>query len=144
VADTVYNAYKAGLLNADINHANGGDTIKLALLDNTHTIDQDTHDFFDDVSADEMTGTNYVAGGATLANQAVTQDNTDNEGVFDADNVTWSSSTITNARFAVLYKSTGTASTSPLMCIWDFGTDKSSSNGDFTVAFDTEGIINIT
>jgi hypothetical protein len=143
MADTVYNAYKAGLLNADIDHGNGADTIKLALLDNTHVIDQDTHNFFDDVSGDEVVGTGYVAGGETLANQAVTQDNTDNEGVFDADNVVWGTSTIT-AQFAVLYKSTGTASTSPLMCIWDFGSDKSSSGGDFTVAFDTEGIINIT
>jgi len=46
--------------------------------------------------------------------------------------VTWTSSTIT-ARKAVCYKSTGTASTSPLVFVNDFDTDKISSNGTFTL-----------
>ena len=117
------------------------DTIKVALVTSSYTPDQDNHDYFDDIT-NEVTGTGYTAGGATLTNKSVTQDNTDNEGVFDADDVTWSNSTIT-ARGAVLYKDTGTASTSPLICYFDFGEDKSSANGNFTIQWNSEGIINL-
>jgi hypothetical protein len=125
---------------------NGGidldtDTVKVMLLTSTHANDIDTQEYIDDVSANEVSGTGYTAGGATLANKAVTQDNTDNEGVFDADDVAWSTSTIT-ARYAVVYKDTGVAATSPIICIQDFTTDKVSDAGTFTIAWNAEGIIN--
>ena len=43
------------------------DTIKVALLTSSYTPDQDAHDYFNDVSSAEVTGTGYTAGGATLA-----------------------------------------------------------------------------
>jgi hypothetical protein len=43
------------------------DTFKLALLDADYVFNQDTHDFFDDVSAEQITGTGYTAGGVTLS-----------------------------------------------------------------------------
>lgn len=142
MADVIYNKFKAGLLSATYNLGSGGDTIKVALVTSSYTPDQDSHDFFDDVT-NEVSGTGYSAGGATLANKAVTQDNTDNEGVFDADDASWASSTIT-ARGAVIYKSTGTAATSPLICYIDFTTNYSSTAGTFTITWAAEGIINIT
>ena len=125
---------------------NGGidldtDTIKVALVTSAYTPDADTHEDFADVT-NEVSGTGYTAGGATLANAAVTADNTDDEGVFDADDVVWSDSTIT-ARGAVVYKSTGTASTSLLICYIDFGSDQSSSSGNFTITWNSEGILNL-
>lgn len=60
--------------------------------------------------------------------------------VIDADNVQWASSTIT-ARYAVIYKDTGTATTSPLIALVDFETDKSSDNGNFDLTFDSRGIL---
>jgi len=117
------------------------DTIKVMLVTSSYTPNQDTHEFKSDVT-NEVTGTGYTAGGATLSNKSVTQDNTDDEGVFDADDVTWSNSTIT-ARGAVLYKSTGNDATSPLICYFDFGENKSSSNGDFSIQWNSEGIINL-
>ena len=117
------------------------DTIKVALVTSAYTPNQDTHDFFDDVTG-EVTGTGYTAGGETIANDDVTVDTTDNEGVYDGDDVTWTSSTIT-ARGAVVYKSTGTSSTSALICYLDFTTDQSSSAGDFTLQWNAEGIINL-
>ena len=48
------------------------DTIKAALLDSGHTPKQLTHEFFDDVNADEVSGTGYSAGGATLGSKTVT------------------------------------------------------------------------
>jgi hypothetical protein len=119
------------------------DTIKLALLSSAYTPEQDAHDFFDDVSANEVSASGtYSAGGATLT-VTTSQDNTDNEGVFDATDVSFTSATIT-ARYAVIYKSTGVASTSPLICLIDFGSNKSSTDGTFTITFAAEGIVNLT
>lgn len=117
------------------------DTIKIALVTSSYTPNQDSHDFFDDVT-NEITGTGYTAGGATLT-VTTSQDDTDNEGVFDATDATWSTSTLTAAG-AVIYKSTGTPSTSPLICYLDFGGNVTSTAGTFTVTFAAEGIINIT
>lgn len=117
------------------------DTIKLALLTSAYT-PNDEHDFFDDVSANEVAASGtYSAGGATLT-VTTSQDNTDNEGVFDAADVSFTSATIT-ARYAVVYKSTGTAGTSPLICLIDFGSDKTSSGGTFLITLASEGILNL-
>lgn len=138
MADVIYNSFKKKIMDGSIDLDT--DTIKVALVTSAYTPDQDAHDFFDDVT-NEVTGTGYTAGGASLANKAVTADNTDNEGVFDADDTVWSTSTIT-ARGAVIYKSTGTASTSALICYLDFGSDKVSTAGTFTIAWNAEGILN--
>jgi len=139
MADVIFNSFKKKIMDGSIDLDT--DTIKVALVTSSYTPDQDAHDFFDDVT-NEVSGTGYTAGGATLASVTVTADNTDNEGVFDAADVTWSSSTIT-ARGAVIYKSTGTASTSPLIAYIDFGSDKSSSAGNFTISWNSEGILNL-
>ena len=125
---------------------NGGidfdtDTIKVMLLTDSHSTNIDTQEFIDDVSANEVSATGYTSGGATLGSVTVSVDNTDNEGVVDASDVTWSSSTIT-ARYYVIYKDTGTAGTSPIAFIGDFGSNKSSSSGDFTIQWDSEGVFN--
>lgn len=120
------------------------DTIKLALVAQTYTPNQDTHDYWDDVVANEVAGTGYTAGGATLANKSVSYDSASNTLVFDADDVTWASSTIT-ARYAVLYDATpGTNATRPLIGYVDFGSDQSSTAGNFTVTWDATGIVRIT
>jgi hypothetical protein len=139
MADVIFNSFKKKIMDGSIDLDT--DTIKVALVTSIYTPDQDAHDFFDDIT-NEVSGTGYTAGGASLANKAVTADNTDNEGVFDADDVTWGSSTIT-ARGAVLYKSTGTASTSPIIAYIDFGSDKVSSAGNFMIAWAAEGILNL-
>lgn len=139
----VYNSYKLKLIDSStkINLASGGDTIKVALCTSSYTPSIDSHTFFSDISA-EVVGTGYTAGGATLAGQSVSQDNTDDESVFDANDTTWTTSTIT-ARYAILYKSTGVAGTSPLIAYIDFGSNKVSDTGTFQITWDAEGILNI-
>lgn len=139
MADVIYNAFKKNIMNGGIDLDTN--TIYVMLVTSSYTPDQDTHEDRADVT-NEVSGTGYTAGGAEITNKSVTQDNTDNEGVFDGDDVTWSSSTIT-ARGAVIYKSTGTASTDLLVCYIDFGADKSSSNGNFTIQWNAEGIVNL-
>lgn len=139
MADVVYNSFKKQLLDGGINF--GTSNINVMLVTSSYTPNQDTDDFQDDVT-NEITGTGYVTGGTTLAGGTVTQDNTDNEAVYDANDVTWGTSTIT-ARGAVLYKSTGVGSTSPLIAYLDFGSDKTSSSGNFSIQWNAEGIINL-
>ena len=120
------------------------DTIKVALLSSSYTPNQDTHDYFDDVSTYEVTGTGYTTGGATLASKTSTYDGTNNVIVLDAADVTWSSSTIT-ARYAVVYDDSGaSAAAKALIGYVDFGSDQSSTNGNFTITWDSTGIVRIT
>jgi hypothetical protein len=118
------------------------DTIKVALATSTYTPNQDTHDFFNDVT-NEVTGTGYTAGGATLGSKTATYTSGTNTCAFDAADTSWTTSTIT-ARYAIIYKSTGTASTSPLIGYVDFGADVSSSGGTFSITWDSAGIFTLT
>ena len=118
------------------------DTIKVALTTSSYTPNQDTHDFFNDVT-NEVTGTGYTAGGATLGTKTNTYTAGTNTVTLDAADTSWSSSTIT-ARYAVIYKSTGTASTSPLIAYVDFGADVVSSGGTFSITWDSAGIVTFT
>lgn len=118
------------------------DTINVMLVTSTYSPNQDTHTKRSDIT-NEVVGTGYVAGGSSLGGKSVSVDNTDNEGVFDANDVTWATSTIT-ARGAVLYKSRGGASSADeLIAYLDFSTDKISSAGDFVISWNAEGILNL-
>lgn len=120
------------------------DVIKVALLTSAYTPNQDTHDYFDDVSAAEVTGTGYTSGGATLGNKSVTYNPSTNEVIFDGDDTVWGSSTIT-ARYAVVYDaSPATNATRPLIGYVDFTSDQSSTNGNFTITWDATGIFKVT
>ena len=117
------------------------DTLKVALVTSSYTPDQDAHDYWADVSANEASGTGYTAGGATLGSTTFTYDDGSNKWTFDGADVSWSSSTIT-ARYAVIYDDTATSKN--LIAYVDFGTDQSSSAGTFTVSWNASGIFTIT
>lgn len=137
MANVLYNGFKKNVMNGGIDLDT--DTIKVALVTSTYTADIDADVYFSDIT-NEVSGTGYTAGGATLASAAVTQDNTNDRGVFDANDVSWTSSTIT-ARGAVIYKDTGTSTTSPLIGYVDFGADKTSTSGTFTISWSASGIV---
>jgi hypothetical protein len=142
MASKLYGQFLQQALNKEVDWDT--DTIKVALLTNSYTPDQDAHNYFDDVSTYEVTGTGYTAGGITLANKTNTYNSATNVIVLDADDVTWSSSTIT-ARYAIVYDaSPATNATKPLIGYVDFGSDQSSSNGNFTITWDATGIVRIT
>lgn len=138
MADVIYNSFKSKIMDGSIDLDT--DTIKVALVTSTYTPNQDTHEDYADIT-NEVVGTGYTAGGETLT-VTISTDDTDNEGVFDATDVTWTSSTIT-ARGAVIYKDTGTPGTSWFVCYIDFGADKTSTAGTFTLAWNAEGILNL-
>lgn len=120
------------------------DTIKVALLTSSYTPNRDTHDFFNDVSAAETSGTGYTAGGATLASVTWNYNTSTDIYTFDAADTSWATSTIT-ARYAVIYDSTpGTAATNPLIAYVDFVTDQSSVGAAFSLAWNASGIFQIS
>lgn len=120
------------------------DDIKVMLLTNAYTPNQDTHDYLDDVSAYETTGTGYTAGGQSLASKTVTYDAANNVLVLDAADVTWANSTIT-ARYAVLYDNSGaTAGQKALIGYIDLISDQASNNGNFVIEWDASGILRIS
>jgi len=137
MADVIYNKPKLDFLKGDIDLL--VDTIKVMLVGSGYTPNQDTHDFINDVSAQEITGEGYTAGGATLGTKTVTQDDTNNRAVFDAANVVWANSTIT-AYGAVFYKDSGDPATSPVLFYKDFGGVEESADGNFTLNFSADGI----
>ena len=119
------------------------DTIKVALCTSSYTPDQDAHDFFADIT-NEVSGTGYTAGGATLAGKSVNYDSATNVLSLRGSTSTWSSATFT-ARYAIVYKDTGSSATSPLLGWIDFGGDQSVSSGTFSVSWDaTDGLLKIT
>lgn len=118
------------------------DTIKCSLHTSSYTPAIDTHDFYNDVTS-EVSSTNYTAGGATLTSKTVTVDATNNEVELDAADVSWTNVSFT-ARYAVIYKSTGTASTSPLIALVDFGGDETVTSGNFSITWSADGVIKAT
>ena len=135
----LYNNFKEQLMLAAINLDT--DTIKVALVAG-YTPDIDTHATFADISAVEESGTGYTTRGATVANTTVTQDNTNDRAVFDGDNVTWTGLNVGTPSHAVIYKDTGTNSTSYLIGYWAIST--ASNGGDYTLSFDASGIVLLT
>ena len=120
------------------------DTIKVALVTSSYTPNQDTHDYWDDVATNEVSGTGYTAGGETLASKTVTYTSGTNVTKFDAADVSWAASTIT-ARYAVIYDATpATNAAKPLIGYVDFGSDQSSSSGTFSIVWDAAGIFTTT
>ena len=132
----VYNAFKAsimtGVVDLDTNE------IFIALFDSTYTIDIDAHTIWSDISGSQVVGTGYTAGGTALTGGAVTVDTTDDEGVYDATDVTWEGSTLAGSS-AVVYDKTS----SVLIALMDFGAEYESSAGDFTIQFNAEGVLNL-
>lgn len=139
MADVIYNSFKNDVLSGSMNLS--GDTFKLMLVTASYVPDEDADTKRSHVT-NEASGTGYSSGGATVSGITLTQDDLNDKIVVDGADVSWPASTIT-ARGAVLYKSTGSAATDPLVAYFDFGTDRSSSNGTFTVAWNATGILEL-
>lgn len=111
-------------------------TVKCALVTSGYTFNKD-HDFFDDVSANEVAATGgYTAGGDTIT-VTVTDDDANDRCDIVLGEAQWTTATIT-ARGAVYYVDTGgAASTDWLIAHVDFGSDRSSSSGTYTLSATT-------
>ena len=146
-----YDAYVKNLLTGEktafVDH--DADTFKIAFVTNTYVPNRAADIYFDDSGAndpvdEEVTGTNYTQGGNAVANPAVTV--AGNVITWDAeDPTTWSQSVagFSTARYAILYKDSGTDTTANLIAYHDFTTDKGNVAGDLSIQLDATGIYTI-
>lgn len=86
--------------------------------------------------SDETTGTGYTAGGNTLVN--VTPTTTGTTAFTDFADTTFANATIT-ASGALIYN---TSASNRAVAVLDFGGDKTSTAGDFTIIFPTDDATN--
>ena len=100
------------------------DTIKIALFTSAATLNSATTAYS---TTNEVVGTGYVAGGNTLAGATISSSGT--TAFVDFSDTTWTSATIT-ARGALIYNS---SKANRAIAVLDFGSDKTSTAGDFTV-----------
>lgn len=151
MAHVVYDNLKVGLLDGTLDF--GNDDIYCLLVQETNPTIVTSSSLVSDAMSNEYSGTsttvltetsgvNYTAGGKKLTNVQ-----TYNNGIviaLSADNLEWSSSTIT-AGGALIYKHNGGQYTlgNPLIYI-DFAASRVSQNGSFPITWNSEGIIEIT
>jgi len=108
--------------------ASTGDTYKIALFTSAATLDASTATYS---TSNEVSGTGYTAGGNTLT--AVTPTTSGTTAFVDFNDTTFTDATITAAG-ALIYNSTDG---DRAVAVLDFGGDKTSTNGDFTIQFPT-------
>jgi len=121
-------SFKQELMEAKHNFlASGGNTFNLALYTSSASLGAGTTAY---TTSNEISGTGYTAKGASLTNVNPTTSST--TAFTDFADLTFSSSSIT-ARGALIFNDS--ASGDPAVCALDFGGDKTSSSGDFTIQF---------
>lgn len=135
------NAFKAAF-NKEIDF--NTDVVRMALANSSYTPDQDAHDYFNDVRANEVTGTNWAADGVQLTTPTVTYTGGTNVTKFDADDVSVSTVTLSDGKHSIFYVDTGTDSTSALIGYITWDTALAPSAGTLSVTFNAAGIATIT
>lgn len=109
------------------------DTFYMSLHSSTLTPNKDTMDRFDDVT-NENTGTGYTAGGQATAVTVAAVDTANDRVDISFAAVTWTTVTLTNARYGVIRKRRGgAASADELVCCIDFGSNQSPVAQDLVV-----------
>lgn len=132
----VCSSFKQDLLAARHNFQVGGNSFKMALYTNTAAMTAATTAYG---TTGEVPATGgYTAGGMVITQQSGTPNLTGTVAWVDFADATWAASTISNARGALIYNDTLTTPVADAsVVVLDFGSDKSSSAGDFTVVFPT-------
>ena len=110
-------------------------TLKLAFMATTYTPNEETHQYWSDVSSSIASGTTTQ----TVSGTAVNIDTTNNRVEIDCDNVTETPVTTTTDK-VVLFMDTGTPGTSPLILCTDIDSTLSPVNDDLTLTVNAEGL----
>jgi len=126
ITQTLTDTFLQDCLDGGHNLGNGGDTLKIALYTSSATLGATTSAY---TTSNEVSGTGYTAGGATLSSQAVAYDATNQVAFFDAADPAFTTATIT-ARGALIYNNTKSNAS---IAVLDFGSDFTSTAGTFTI-----------
>ncbi len=130
ITQAMCTSFKQALLDGEMDFSSDtSQTFKIALFTSSATLDATTTAYS---TTNEVSGTGYTAGGNTLtiSTNPTTSGTT---AYLSFSNTTWSAATLT-ARGALIYQSGGT---NPAVAVLDFGADKTSTAGDFTIQFPT-------
>lgn len=137
--------YGNGLLNClDSGVVYGTDDTYLALLNTTgaSALDIDAHDNWDDVVANEETGTGWSANGVQADGEALSLVTANNDVEFDITDETATTVTLTDGKMLVLYSRTnGTDATRELIGYATFDTALAPGGGDLVLDFATTGFV---
>lgn len=122
-------SFKVGLLKGQFNFGTGTtQTFKVALYTSSANLSAATTAYS---TSNEASGAGYTAGGQALT-VSVVPTSTGTTAFLSFSDVTWDATTIT-ARGALIYKADGV--TNPAIAVLDFGEDKQTNAGDFTINF---------
>jgi len=127
ITQAMCTSFKVDLLDAE--HDFGADTFYIALFTSAATLDASTTAYS---VTNETSGTGYTAGGNALT-VTTTPTSSGTTAYISFANTTWSTASIT-ARGALIYNSTNA---NKAVAVLDFGSDKTSTAGDFTINFPT-------
>lgn len=118
----IYNYGKLGILDGTIalGSGAGGDTIKVMAVNSTYTFSAD-HQYIDMGGASDPVDCRIGnTTDQTLANKAQAVDLTNDRAYFDADDISYAAPTSGQTiEGLIVYKDTGTATTSPLIAYFD-------------------------
>ena len=138
ITSAICTSFKVELLKGVHNFtATTGNTFKIALYDSDATLGAGSTAFTTSEEITNTSGTAYTSGGATLT--SVTPVASSTTAVCDFDDVSFSSASFT-ANGALIYNSS--ASGNPAVCAIAFGSDKTATNGTFTIQFPTADATN--
>jgi|TARA_R100001163_G_C5048002_1_gene185082 hypothetical protein len=126
ITQTLTDTFLQDCLDGGHNLGNGGDTLKIALYTSSASLGATTSAY---TTSNEVSGTGYTAGGATLSSQAVAFDSSNNVAYFDAADPAFTTATIT-ARGALIYNN---SKSNASIAVLDFGSDFTSTAGTFTI-----------
>jgi hypothetical protein len=141
MASLTYNPAKVSFAKGEL--AWVSNTVNAVLLTDAYTPNQDTNQYWSDISTHEFSGGSYPAGGIALANKAVTQDNTNDRAILDSDNVQFTGITGT-FRYVALVQWTGVAATSRLIRLIDpEGATITLTNGTYDLTVPVGGWISL-
>lgn len=132
MASGIYNRFKANLFKRLHDLVN--DTVKVALYGPSFAFTASDTAYS---TTNEIGGTGYSAGGATLSNKGVTEAGT---AVWDADDPSWAGASF-SAYFALFYDQTPC---NTLICAVDFGGVQTITGGTFTLQIASSGILRLT
>ena len=129
ISQAMVTSFKVQILGGDFDFSSGtAQVFKIALFTDSATLGATTTAYS---TSDEVVGTGYTAGGNTLT-ISTNPTSSGTTALLDFADTTWSSATIT-ARGALIYLADG--ATDPAVAVLDFGSDKTSTAGDFTIVF---------
>ena len=126
ITSAIATSFKQQILVEGHNLTQGADTIKLALYTSSASLGAATTAY---ATTNEVSGTNYTAAGGSLTN--VTPSTSGSTAICDFADFTFSTATVT-ARGCLIYNSSNAGKA---IAAIDFGGDKTSTAGDFTIVF---------